>query len=178
VTTGHLIARKRHRDVLDAIARLPGVDYLVIGDGPERERLQQHATSLGIADRVAFTGQLEHAEALARTRRAHVFAMPSTDEAFGVAYVEAMAGWLPAIGASAEPGPEEIAGLGGGMTTISAGDVEALAEAIRTLVDDAARAQGARETVERHFSWEACGSATVAAYEDALGADPTRVQLP
>jgi glycosyltransferase involved in cell wall biosynthesis len=169
VTTGHVIARKRHRDVLAAIAQRPGVRYLVIGDGPELEALEQLAARLGIADRVELTGQLPHEEALRRTRRAHVFAMPSTDEAFGVAYVEAMAGWLPAIGARGEPGPEEIAARGGGMTTVPAGDTRALAEAIDALVDDAAQAQRARRTVEQHFSWGACGAATVAAYDDAVG---------
>jgi teichuronic acid biosynthesis glycosyltransferase TuaC len=169
VTTGHVIARKRHRDVLAAIARLPGLRYLVIGDGPELGRLKQLAAKLGIADRVEFAGQLPQEEALRRTRRAHVFAMPSTDEAFGVAYVEAMAGWLPAIGARGEPGPEEIAARGGGMTTIAAGDTTALAAALQALIADAAQGQRARRTVEQHFSWDACGAATVAAYEDALG---------
>jgi glycosyltransferase involved in cell wall biosynthesis len=169
VTTGHVIARKRHRDVLAAIARLPGLRYLVIGDGPELGRLKQLAAKLGIADRVEFAGQLPQEEALRRTRRAHVFAMPSTDEAFGVAYVEAMAGWLPAIGARGEPGPEEIAARGGGMTTIAAGDTTALAAALEALIPDAVQGQRARRTVEQHFSWHACGAATVAAYDDALG---------
>ena len=44
-------------------------------------------------------------EALARARAAHVFVMPSVDEAFGVAYVEAMAAGLPAVGARGEAGP-------------------------------------------------------------------------
>jgi glycosyltransferase involved in cell wall biosynthesis len=169
VTTGHVIARKRHRDVLAAIARLPGLRYLVIGDGPELGCLKQLTAKLGIADRVEFAGQLTQEEALRRTRRAHVFAMPSTDEAFGVAYVEAMAGWLPAIGARGEPGPEEIAARGGGMTTIAAGDTTALAAALESLITDADQGQRARRTVEQHFSWDACGAATVAAYEDALG---------
>jgi teichuronic acid biosynthesis glycosyltransferase TuaC len=169
VTTGHVIARKRHRDVLAAVAGLPGLRYVVIGDGPELACLKQLAAKLGIADRVEFAGQLPQEEALRRTRRAHVFAMPSTDEAFGVAYVEAMAGWLPAIGARGEPGPEEIAARGGGMTTIAAGDTTALAAALEALVADAAQGQRARRTVEQHFSWDACGAATVAAYEDALG---------
>ncbi len=98
--------------------------------------------------------------------------MPSTDEAFGVAYVEAMAGWLPAIGAEGEPGPAEIAAAGGGMTLVPAGDVAALAKQIDRLTsdDDALRAEGdrARATVEAAFTWARCGAATVAAYEDAL----------
>ena len=137
VTTGHVIARKRHADVLRAIALLGDrhrdLRYLVIGDGPELESLRRLAAELGMNDRVDFAGQLAHEQALRRTRRASLMAMPSTDEAFGVAYVEAMAGWLPAIGARGEPGPEEIAGAGGGLELVAPGDVAALADAIGAL---------------------------------------------
>jgi len=176
VTTGHVIARKRHADVLRAIALLGDrhrdLRYLVIGDGPELESLRRLAAELGMNDRVDFAGQLAHEQALRRTRRASLMAMPSTDEAFGVAYVEAMAGWLPAIGARGEPGPEEIAGAGGGLELVAPGDVAALADAIGALVSDerALRAAGerARETVEQAFSWDGCGGATLAAYAQAL----------
>ena len=174
VTTGYLIARKRHADVLRAIASLrehPELRYLVIGDGPEREPLARLAAELGIADRVELAGQLPHAEALARMRRAWLLAMPSIDEAFGVAYVEAMAGWMPVIAARGEPGPAEIASVGGGIALVAPGDVRGLAAQIDRLVGDAAllRAEGerARATVEAAFSWDGCGAATVAAYEDA-----------
>jgi glycosyltransferase involved in cell wall biosynthesis len=176
VSTGHLVARKRHADVLRAIALLrdrhPHLRYLVVGDGPERESLRALARELQIADRVELAGQLTPAEALARTRRATLLALPSTDEAFGMVYVEAMAGWLPAIGARGEPGPEEIAAAGGGMTLVDAGDVVALAAAIDELLSDDAvlreRGEQARATVQEHFSWERCGAATVAAYEAAV----------
>ena len=201
VTTGHVVARKRHADVLRAIALLtdrhPALRYLVIGDGPELPALRALASELGVAGRLELAGQLPGDEALARTRRATLFAMPSTDEAFGVAYVEAMAGWLPAIGAAGEPGPQEIvdagravppaAGLAGagaevegrggpaGMTLVAPGDPRALADAIDGLLAGGGaglRAAGAhaRATVERAFSWEGCGAATVAAYEAALAA--------
>jgi teichuronic acid biosynthesis glycosyltransferase TuaC len=176
VTTGHLVARKRHTDVLRAIALLrdrhPRLRYLVIGDGPEREPLGRLADELGIAARVEFAGQLAPADALERTRRATLLALPSTDEAFGMVYVEAMAGWLPTIGARDEPGPEEIAAAGGGMTLVDAGDVAALAWAINALLREkrVLRAEGdrARATVEAAFSWSQCGAATLAAYEAAL----------
>ncbi|MBW3654260.1 MAG: glycosyltransferase [Actinobacteria bacterium] len=176
VTTGHLVARKRHADVLRAVALLRerhrALRYLVIGDGPERERLRALARELGVAGRLELAGQLPGDEALQRTRRATVFAMPSADEAFGVAYVEAMAGWLPAIAAQGEPGPHEIVAHGGGMMLVPPGDPAALAATLGDLLDDAAklRAAGeqARATVERAFSWAACGAATVAAYEAAV----------
>ena len=176
VTTGHVVARKRHADVLRAVALLgdrhPALRYLVVGDGPEAGALRALAGELGIADRLELAGQLPGDEALARTRRATLFAMPSTDEAFGVAYVEAMAGWLPAIAADGEPGPQEIVSQGGGMTLVPHNDPAALAGAIDELLGDEAKRQAegerARATVERAFSWSACGAATVAAYEQAV----------
>jgi glycosyltransferase involved in cell wall biosynthesis len=168
VTVGHLVARKRHADVLRALAQLPDVRYVVIGDGPEREPLRLLAGDLGVADRVELVGQLDHDRALARARACSVFVMPSVDEAFGVAYVEAMAAGLPAIGCAGEAGPEEIAAVGEGIRLVPAGDVSALVDAIEVALEDASLGERARETVERAFTWERCGAATVQAYEDAL----------
>lgn len=171
-TVGHLVARKRHADVIRALwslrDRRPNLRYLVVGDGPEREALRALGAQLGVT--VELPGQLPHAEALAATRRAAVFAMPSTDEAFGVAYIEAMAAAIPAIGSLGEPGPADIAGRGDGLRLVPPGDVEALAAELDTLLADDAREVGraGRATVERHFTWERCGAATVAAYEEAL----------
>src|SRR3954462_4978011 len=100
---------------------------------------------------------------------AGAFVLPSVEEAFGVAYIEAMAAGVPAIGTRGEPGPEEIAASGGGMTLVPPGDAGALADAIRTvLADRAALGAAARANVEASFTWAQCGRATVAAYEDAL----------
>ena len=101
-----------------------------------------------------------------------MFVLPSVDEAFGVAYVEAMAGGVPAIGCRGEPGPEEIAAAGGGIRLVAPGDPEALAAELRALLDEPAwrRELGARGARDRRgpFTWQRCGAATVAAYEAAL----------
>jgi glycosyltransferase involved in cell wall biosynthesis len=176
VTVGHLVARKRHADVVRALwllrERHPTLRYLIVGDGPEREPLARLAGELGVAERVELAGQLPNHEALARAHRAHLFVMPSVDEAFGVAYVEAMAGGLPAIGAHGEPGPREIAAAGGGIRRVAPGDVEALAAEIDAIICEPAYlhelAADARATVQSAFTWRACGQATVAAYREAL----------
>lgn len=160
VTLGAVDPRKRHRDVLEAIARLPDARWVVIGDGPERAALQAHAATLGVADRVEWTGPLPPREAIAEVARCHVMAMPSVDEAFGVAYVEALACGLPAIGCNGEPGPEEIARETEAMRLVPAGDVDALAR----MIGEAGR--GDVETGRRLIA--ECGPLTVAAYEDAL----------
>jgi teichuronic acid biosynthesis glycosyltransferase TuaC len=173
VTVGHLVGRKRHADVIRAIwslrDRLP-LRYVVIGDGPERPALERLAADLGV--QVEFTGQLPHEQALERARACAVMALPSIDEAFGVAYIEAMAGRLPAIGSRGEPGPEEIARCGEGIRLVPPGDVELLAAELEAILSEPAYladlGERARRTVTEHFTWEACGRATVAAYEDAL----------
>jgi glycosyltransferase involved in cell wall biosynthesis len=163
-TVANLDPRKRHEDVLRALPG--GVRYVAIGDGPERARLEALARELGVEAR--FTGRLAPDAALAELARCHVMAMPSLDEAFGVAYVEAMARAVPAIGCAGEGGPEEIAALGPGMLLVPPRDPAACGEAIRRALGDPDLAQQARATAARHFTWQACGQATVAAYRDAL----------
>jgi teichuronic acid biosynthesis glycosyltransferase TuaC len=173
VTVAHLVARKRHADVLRALAvlgpRHPTLRYKIIGEGPERPGLEGLAARLGVAERVDFLGQLPPREAVERARRCTLFVMPSTDEAFGVAYVEAMAAGIPAIGCRGEPGPEEIAAAGDGFMLVPPGDIERLTQRIDELLSDSHRlreaGQRARATVAANFTWERCGEQTVAAYE-------------
>jgi len=176
VTVAHLIPRKRHGDVLRALAvlsqRHSTLRYAIVGDGPERIALEGLAVQLGVAARVQFLGQLEPPDAIAQARRATLFVMPSTEEAFGAGYVEAMAGGVPAIGCRGEPGPEEIAAAGDGMVLVPPGDIERLSQRIDELLSDPHRlreaGQRARETVAANFTWERCGRQTLAAYERAL----------
>jgi teichuronic acid biosynthesis glycosyltransferase TuaC len=177
VTVGHLIARKRHADVVRVLAVLsqkhPTLRYAIVGEGPERIALEGLAARLGVAARVEFHGQLAPDRAVALSQRSTLFVMPSTEEAFGVAYVEAMAGSVPAIGCRGEPGPEEIAAAGDGLVLVPPGDVERLTQRIDELLRDPHRlreaGQRARATVAAYFTWERCGEQTLAAYEHALG---------
>jgi glycosyltransferase involved in cell wall biosynthesis len=179
VTVGHLVPRKRHADVVEALALLadrhPDLRYEIVGDGPEHAAIEALATSRGVRDRVELTGQLPPADARARAAQADLFVLPSVDEAFGVAYVEAMAVGVPAIGCAHEDGPAEIAAAGPGLVAVPPRDPRALAAEIdRLLADPAARAalgRQARATVEQAFTWEICGRQTIRAYERALGRD-------
>jgi glycosyltransferase involved in cell wall biosynthesis len=175
-TVAHLIARKRQADVVRALAvlaqRHPTLRYAIVGDGPERVALEGLAARLDVSARVEFHGQLAPAAALELARRCTLCVMPSTEEAFGVAYVEAMAAGVPAIGCRGEPGPEEIAAAGDGMVLVPPGDIERLSQRIDELLSDPSRlrttGQHARETVAAQFTWEKCGRDTLSAYEQAL----------
>jgi glycosyltransferase involved in cell wall biosynthesis len=180
VTVSNLVARKRHADVLDALAtvrlRHPDIRYMIVGDGPERERLRRQIAELGLEHNVLLLGKLSHERALRVAREATLFVMPSVDEAFGVAYVEAMAGGVPAIGCAGEPGPQEIAGAGGGLELVRPGDTSELARTLERLLDDGPAQQRlratARDTVEREFTWQRCGQQTVESYARALEEGP------
>lgn len=172
VTVAHLQERKRHAVVLRALASMQASrrpDYVIVGDGEMRKPLQDLCGELGLRDSVRFLGQLDHEQALAEMWRAHVCAMPSVEEPFGVAYVEAMAGGVPAIGCQSEGGPRDIAAAGAGMALVPPDDHLALASAIeRCMREHEQLGAAARETVQRCFTWERCGQLTLAAYERAL----------
>jgi glycosyltransferase involved in cell wall biosynthesis len=168
-TLAHVIPRKRHEDVVRALELLPPqVRWTAIGDGPELRRIEALGRELGVEERVTLTGQLPPRQAHAELARCHAMALPSVDEAFGVAYVEALARGVPAIGAAGESGPEEIAALGPGMLLVPPRDPEALAAAIERAIADRKLPAKARASAAAHFSWAACGRATVEAYEAAL----------
>jgi teichuronic acid biosynthesis glycosyltransferase TuaC len=178
VTVANLIERKRVADVLEAVALLrqrgwPQLRVEIVGDGPERGALEELAAARGVAEQVTFTGRLRPAAAVESARAATLFVLPSVDEAFGVAYVEAMAAGVAAVGCRGEDGPEEIAAAGGGIELVPPRDPAALADAIDGLLSApdrlAALRVAARETVCRSFTWERCGHETVAAYREVLG---------
>jgi glycosyltransferase involved in cell wall biosynthesis len=181
VTVGNLIARKRHEDVIEALPfvreRHPDVRYVVVGDGPDRGRLEALARKRDVA--VDFRGALPHGEAVAAAQAASLFVLPSVSEAFGVAYIEAMAAGVPAIGCAGEDGPAEIAAAGGGIELVPPRDPPALADRIGQLLGDPARLTAlraqARETVAHGFTWEQCGAATVEAYAEALRRSPSNL---
>jgi glycosyltransferase involved in cell wall biosynthesis len=177
VTVAHLVARKRHADVIAVLPRLaerhPGLRYVIVGDGPERAALAARANALGVAERVEFRGALAPADAVQAARAATLFVLPSVDEAFGVAFVEAMAAGVPAIGCAGEPGPEEIAACGGGIALVPPRDPAALGDRLGALLADsserAALGARARATASAAFTWERCGNETLEAYRTAIG---------
>ncbi len=99
-------------EVLDVFAcllpRHPQLVYVVVGDGSDRSRLEQKARSLGIADKVVFTGRVEEREKVAHYRLADAFAMPSRWEGFGFVFLEALACGVPVVASQIDGGREAV----------------------------------------------------------------------
>jgi len=94
---GRLLPHKHVDIMLRALAMLPGVTGLVVGSGPEKDRLIALAGELGIRDRVSFESPASHEAVLDRLRGARLLVFPSTREGFGVAVLEANACGVPAL---------------------------------------------------------------------------------
>lgn len=116
LTVGRLSSLERYKGHDRIIAALPGVlhrvpdaAYLIVGDGDDRPRLEQLAREAGVADRVAFAGQVPDEELGDHFALASVFAMPSTGEGFGIVYLEAAASGLPVIAGNRDGSVDALA---------------------------------------------------------------------
>jgi glycosyltransferase involved in cell wall biosynthesis len=124
---GRLIADKNVDTLLTAFDRVANADTTlgIVGDGPERDRLERQAAHLDSADRITFLGFLdEYDDVLAQMRAASVFASPSTREGFGITFVEAMAADCVVVAADhPDSAASEVVGDGGCLVSPTVDDV-------------------------------------------------------
>ena len=156
--------------LLQALARTKDVHLAILGDGEERARLEQLARTLGVAERVTFTGWLTQAEAAARLAAADALVLPSLRECGGAVMLEAMALGLPVI-ATAWGGPLDYVDATTGILvppTDEATFVQGLADALQRLAGDpklrARLGAAGRARVERDFDWARKTDAMLAIY--------------
>jgi glycosyltransferase involved in cell wall biosynthesis len=134
---GRLMAAKALEVGLEALVRVPEVALVVVGDGPERARLERLAAELGVGDRVRFLGARSRGDVLKTLRAVDAAVLPSRWENFPHLVVEALAVGTPVI-ASAVGGVPELVHDGENGLLVPAGDAGALAAAIRRVVTDEA----------------------------------------
>jgi glycosyltransferase involved in cell wall biosynthesis len=163
---GHLYPWKGVDVLMQALATLPDVEGLVIGGhAAEKDlaRVQSLAASLGLADRVTFTGQIPPADVARRLADASVLVLPNTPSVISERYTsplklfEYLATGRPIV-ASDLPSIREVLTHEHTALLVPAGDAAALAAAIRRVVDDQALAgrlaSNARDLAPL-YSWDA-----------------------
>jgi glycosyltransferase involved in cell wall biosynthesis len=155
LSAGRLVAKKQYGVLLEAFAQLRAqrsARLVILGDGPERGRIEQRARQLGVSDDVRLLGWCENPYPY--LQRAAVFAMTSNREGFGNVLVEALRCGCPVVATDCPSGPGEILGGGRFGELVPVGDVPAVAAALARSLDTPAdrarlRARGAEFTAER-----------------------------
>jgi len=158
----------------------PAATLELVGEGPERPRLEALAARLGITDRLVWTPWSPRSEIFARMQRSDVFLFPSLRDGGGAVVVEAMASGLPVVCLDlAGPGLHVRDGWGvkipsGPPDTVAAGLAGALG---RFWCDPGLKVrmgQAARERAASFYEWGRLGETLRGIYRDALAGKPPR----
>lgn len=175
IYVGRLIPSKRVCDLLDATARLKRdgrpVRVLVVGEGPERERLEQQSAALGLASTVRFAGRrLDIPDLL---QAADMFVFPSETEGLSNAVIEAALAGLPIVACDIG-GVREIVLDGDGAYLVPVRQPEALARAVTQVLDDpeqaTQRARRSHESAVNEYAIERVMQRLYTIYEEVLHA--------
>jgi phosphatidylinositol alpha-1,6-mannosyltransferase len=178
LTVGRLQRRKGHDLVIQALAQLlPArtVRYIVVGDGEERESLEQLAERIGVAGHVTFVGTVPPDMLPAYYAAADVFVHPNRIdghdfEGFGIVFLEAAAAMLPVVAGNTGGAPEAVAaGVTGEL--VSGTSVPELADTLNRLLGDPERRRqlgsNGRQRVLEQFGWERAATAVHALHATA-----------
>jgi glycosyltransferase involved in cell wall biosynthesis len=143
---------------------------VIVGEGPERQALEQLARGLNIHELVEFTGPLDARGAQECIARASVMALPSVRESLGAVYLEAMSLGVPALGTRGE-GIEEHIEHGVNGILVPPDDDKALLVELRALAADRDRArrigaEGRRRFLAGRFNWRANADAFLELFQD------------
>jgi glycosyltransferase involved in cell wall biosynthesis len=167
VTVGRLVPWKRVDHLIEALAGCAEAGLVIVGDGPQRHRLEGIARELRMDDRVYFAGQRTKAETLSLMAACDLFVLNSTYEGFPHVVLEAMSVGLPVV-ATAVGGTPELVRDGENGLLIAPNANGALSKTLMKLVTSSEGRQrlaaGAQQTMQR-FQRSAMIEATEAALQ-------------
>ena len=134
ITVGRLVPWKRIDKLLEALVQVPDMGLVVVGEGPERMRLEVLAERLGVSKRVYFAGPRSKIETLSLMATCDFFVLNSTYEGLPHVVLEAMAMELPVVATAVGGTPEVVKDGETGILVPPEGD--GLIRALRRLVED------------------------------------------
>lgn len=176
VSAGRLLAWKGFSLGIEAFAKAAVRDseYLIVGDGPDKERLERLAHQVGVGQRVKFLGSIPRDEALSVIGTASVLMHPSLHESGGFVVAEAMAARVPVVCLDCG-GPAVLVNDASGFrapvdSVVSA--VEYMAGAIQSLASDPelvrTMGEAGRAKVLREHTWDVQVARFEGLYEAAI----------
>ncbi|MCA8882589.1 MAG: glycosyltransferase family 4 protein [Rhodobacteraceae bacterium] len=176
LSVGIVTPRKGHDILLKALARLTDLDWqaAIVGrvhDVAEAAALRDLAARLGLTARVAFTGEISDDRLSELYARAHLFALATRFEGYGMAFAEALCRGLPIVSCRTGAVPDTVPAAAGCLVDVD--DDAAFAEAIRRLLQDPTQyrqmAAAAKAAAEDLPTWEQTANVMAAALLRAGG---------
>ena len=167
ISVGHLIERKGHHRVIEAMAALPDMALLIAGEGPERAPLEALIARLGLGDRVRLLGARAHEDLPELYTAADALVLASTREGWANVLLEAMACGTPVVASDAWGNPEVVQERAAGVIAPS-NTPEGLAAGVRDLLGDPPSRAATRAYAER-FGWEETTAGQMALFREVLG---------
>ncbi|CDO59087.1 Glycosyltransferase [Candidatus Phaeomarinobacter ectocarpi] len=144
---GRLDPREREKGHMELLQALPAlrshyrdVQLVMAGPGDDSDLYCAMAQDLGVEGAVFVLGRVSNADLIALYRDCYAFVMPSRQEGFGLVYLEAMNWARPCVACHNDGGAEVVADQETGLLIDQPVEVDALADAVLTLLDDPARA--------------------------------------
>lgn len=172
---GRLRYYKGLQFMVSAMRLLPHVHFLIIGDGPEGEKLRRLVEEFELTETVHFLGSLSDEEVVSHVQASELFVLPShlPGEAFGLSQVEAMACGVPVVCCDLPTGVPYVNQHGETGLVVPPADPEALANAVRELLADPNRrlrmGEAALRRAQKEFSQPAMCARLEGVYERVLG---------
>jgi glycosyltransferase involved in cell wall biosynthesis len=166
LSVGNLVELKGHDLVIGALPALPQYSLLIVGDGPQRNRLQQLAATLGVTGRVKFLGRIAHDQLAAVYSAADALVLASSHEGWPNVLLEAMACGTPVIASNIGGNPEVVAAPEAGsliQDRTSLGIVSAVNKLAGSPIDRVATRRYAEK-----FSWDATTDGQIRLYSEIL----------
>jgi glycosyltransferase involved in cell wall biosynthesis len=148
VTVGRLVSWKQIDHLIMAVAECDGAGLVIVGDGPERSRLEELVHNHHLGQRVFFAGQRDKNEALSLMAACDLFVLNSTYEGFPHVILEAMSVGLPIV-ATAVGGTPEVVQHGKTGVLVNSGETAALCATLKGLMDSSA---GARQDLKERIN--------------------------
>ena len=169
---GRLAEQKGHSILLDAMTQIvkeiPDIRLIVIGDGPEKQKLIQKSSNLKLEQHILWLGALPQNKVFECYSIMDLFVMPSLYEGFGLTAAEAMAAGVPVVGTKIEGLSEVVEDDVSGIL-VPAGDSVAISKAILNLLQNPEKAttfgNNGRMRAARLFSLENFSSSMQGIYQ-------------
>jgi glycosyltransferase involved in cell wall biosynthesis len=173
ISVGHLIERKGHDLVIQALRDLPEWGLIVVGEGPERSRLTTLIRTLGLGERARLLGARPHGELPALYGAADALVLASSREGWANVLLESMACGTPVVATNIWGNPEVVQDRAAGV--IVERSAAAIAEGVRQLAGEPPDRAATRAYAEQ-FSWDETTSGQLALFRRVVDEAPARRQ--